>query len=302
MTDHDLPDLLDRLGERTLVGAPPTAAMLAAATRARRRRTTWLAVGSTAAALAVTISGAALLNSDPEQVLPEPAPGVPTPTQVVAPAGTRLVGLGHAAIAVPEEWGTNRLRCATPVHDTVIIDQGAVCLADYPRPEDVESVHVYRGWYGGFGQPNEVGTQSFDLDGERAERVATACYREYDGTGVCTGAVYLPDQEVSFVVDSSSENPRAKVAEILSWIHMISDQVGIPGFQHINFTWYHAEVTAADHYRAELEKLGLRVEVVAHERQVLEVGNVLSVEPQPGTMVAPGSVVTVTEVASPTSP
>lgn len=297
MTDTDLSELLDRLGERTPVGPPPTADMVAAASRARRRRTTWLAAGSTAAVLVATIGVAVVLNGPSRQVLPEPAPGVPTPTQVVTPPGTRLVGIGHAAIAVPEEWGTNRLSCAEPQKDTVIIDQGAVCLADYPRPRDVDSVHVYPGWYGGVGQPNEVQRESFDLDGEPAERVATVCYHEHDQAAVCRGAVYVPDQAVTFVAESSSENPRAEVAEILSWIQMVPDQVAVPGFQDVNIHWYHAEISAGEHYRAALQMLGLRVEIVTEYRRGPEEGYVLDVQPPPGTMVGPGSVVRVTEVA-----
>ena len=295
MTDHDLSDLLDRLGDRAPVGPPPTAAMLAAATRGRRRRTTWLAVGTAAA---VTVGGLSLLrdSSDPANL----GPADPSPTSVVTPAGTRLVGLGHAAIAVPEEWGTNRVRCAAPQKDTVIIDQGAVCLADFPRPEGVESVSVHPRWYGGFGRPNEVETQSFDLDGEPAERVATACV-DGDGPAVCTGAVYLPGQEVSFVADSSSRDARARVEEILSWIRVVPDRVGVPGFQDVNHNWYHEDITAGEHYRTALEILGLQVEVVAESRQGVseEEGYILGVEPQPGTMVAPGSVVLVIEIPAP---
>ena len=35
---------------------------------------------------------------------------------------SRLVGLGHAAIAVPDDWGTDATRCGVPMRDTVVID------------------------------------------------------------------------------------------------------------------------------------------------------------------------------------
>jgi hypothetical protein len=298
MTDHDLSDLLDRLGERAPVGSPPTEAMLAAAVHSRRRRTTWLAAGSTAAVLALTTGGVVVLTSEPEPVLPQPAPGIPTPTQQVAPPGTRFVGLGHASIAVPEGWGTNELRCGTPQQDTVIIDEGSVCLAYFPRPTGVESVFVYPGWYRGFANtPNEVQTESFDLDGEPAERVVTDCPTDINGYTLCRGAVYLPGQDVTFVAESSSEKAQSEVAEILSWIRILPGLVAVPGFQDAN-EWDHAEISRADHYREALETLGLRVEVASKDDRIRDEGYVLGVEPPPGTMLAPGSVVRVTEVAS----
>jgi hypothetical protein len=305
MTDHDLSDLLDRLGERVSVGPPPSAAVLAAATRARRRRTTWLAVGSAVAVLAATIGGAVLLNNDSEHVLPQPAPGVPTPTQVATPPGTRLVGIGHLAIAVPEEWGTNALRCGEPMQDTVIIDQGVVCLARFGRQKGVESVHVYDGWYGGFGERSKAETAPFDIDGEAAERVATICPPEYTEFAVCHGAVYLPEADVTFLADSSSQDSRAKVDEILSWILVVPDKVAVPGFQQANIRWDHQYISTGEHYRTMLETLGLGVEVLIRQPRYgesLEEGRILDVSPHPGTMLAPGSVVHVTEVAPPDSP
>lgn len=299
MTDHDISELLERLGERTAVRPAPTATMLATAAHARRRRTTWLAVGA-AALLAVTIGGTAVLKSAGEETPSDRHPAVPTPTQLVTPPGTRLVGIGHAAIAVPEQWGTNRMFCATPLEDTVVIDLGAVCLAYRSRPRGVESVEVHGGWFGGVGQQGEVATEPFEVDGEPAERIATDCPPEYNGISVCRGAVYLPGADVTFVAESSSEDSRAKVDEILSWILVVPDRAGVPGFQDINFTWYHAEISPAQHYRAALESLGLRVETVARKSrngESIEEGDILGVDPLPGSMLALGSLVTVTEVA-----
>jgi hypothetical protein len=296
MTDHDLSDLLERLGERTSVGPPPTDAMLAGASRDRRRRTAWLAAGA-AAAVAVTVGGVALLGSSSDPAGNGPAD--PSPTSFVTPPGTRLVGVGHAAIAVPEEWGTNRVICANPHEDTVVIDLGAVCLAYHPRPRGVESVEVVPGWYGGFGEQSEVETESFEVDGEPAERVATACPTEDADYTFCRGAVYLPDQDVTFLAESTSRGGRAKVAEILSWIKVVPGLVGVPGYQDVNYGWYHQKISPSEHYADAVEALGLRVEVVAEEDQVRKEGSVLRVEPRPGTMAAPGSVVTVTEVVRP---
>jgi hypothetical protein len=183
--------------------------------------------------------------------------------------------------------------------DTVIIDPGGVCRAYVPPPKGVESVDVYPGWYGGFGQRSEVRVESFDIGGEPAERVATTCEPEFHGTTFCRGAVYLPDADVTFLADSSSQDSRAKVDEILSWIRVVRGQVAVPGFRDINIDWYQHDVSAGEHYRSELEDLGLRAEVVAEPRRVLTEGHILRVVPEPGTMLAPGDTVTVTEVAAP---
>jgi len=113
MTDHDLTDLLDRLGERTPVGAPPTEAMLGDAVRLRRRRTAWVAVGA-AAAVAVVAGGLAAVTRGSDPGGEPDGPAVSEPTTFVPPEGTRIVGIGHTVVTVPRGWATNGWRCGTP--------------------------------------------------------------------------------------------------------------------------------------------------------------------------------------------
>lgn len=54
----------------------------------------------------------------------------------------RLVGLGNLAIAVPEEWETNRTRCGTPMSGTVVINVGVVETCATARPEGLESIEA----------------------------------------------------------------------------------------------------------------------------------------------------------------
>ena len=69
---------------------------------------------------------------------PEPPPG---------PVAMRMVGYGHAAIAVPKVWGTNASRCGIPHRDTVLIDDpAAASYCDLPRPPDVDSVELGKAW------------------------------------------------------------------------------------------------------------------------------------------------------------
>jgi hypothetical protein len=299
MTDHDLTDLLDRLGERTPVGAPPTGAMLGDAARLRRRRTAWVAAGA-AAAVAVVVGGLAAVTRGSDLGGEPDGPPVSQPTTFVPPEGTRLVGIGHLAIAVPEGWGTNALACGTPKRDTVIIDQGAVCLADFPRKADIESVHVYPGWYGGFGTRGETATEQVEVAGEPAEQVPTTCGPEQDDVRVCRGAVYFPDEDVTFLADSSSADAREQVAEVLSWIHVVPGLVAVPGYQASDLDFQDDD--AGEHYRAGLAALGLEARTITEKHPGTKAGFVLGVQPRPGTMVAAGATVTVTEVAEPEGP
>jgi hypothetical protein len=182
----------------------------------------------------------------------------------------------------------------------VIIDQGAVCLALVPREADVESVHVYPGWYGGFGTPDETATEQVEVAGEPAEQVPTTCGREQDDVRVCRGAVYFPENDVTFLADSSSTDAREQVTEILSWIHVVPELVAVPGYQASDMDFQ--DDNAGDHYRALLAALGLEARTVTEKHPGMKPGFVLGVQPGPGTMVAPGATVTVTEIAEPEGP
>ncbi|MFT3872253.1 MAG: hypothetical protein QM714_06335 [Nocardioides sp.] len=113
MTDHDLADLLERSAERIPIGTPPLPEMVAGADHLRRRRRARRAAVSSAA-VAVVIAGTALVSTHiARPSLNKVDKPVATQSATPIPAGTRLVGIGHPAIAVPEDWATNALRCGT---------------------------------------------------------------------------------------------------------------------------------------------------------------------------------------------
>jgi hypothetical protein len=197
---------------------------------------------------------------------------------------TRLVGLGHAAIAVPDDWATNAARCGTPIMDTVVIDVAAVpgCLA--PRPKGVESVEISEGEPYDF-SPDEM----FTVDGVRAQRQVTTCAAGGFGSArVCSGAVYIPSRRVSFRAESTST--AADVGRVLRRIHVLPDRVAVPGYQ----------IVASDHqehsgekYVEALRQVGLKAQVWAGRRSAFPAGFVLDARPAPGTMLRPGAVVQV---------
>jgi hypothetical protein len=98
------------------------------------------------------------------------------------------VGLGHAAIAVPDDWGTNTMRCGAPMKDTVIIDVAIVpgCLA--PAPTGVDSVEITQG------EPlfDFTADDEFTVDGVRAQRQVTTCGADVAGRACATARCTSP--------------------------------------------------------------------------------------------------------------
>jgi hypothetical protein len=223
MTDPRLTELLDDLADRVTVGPPPLRDIRAGAARTRRRRRR-LAGGAAAVAVAVVLGGTAVVTGSLGDSRPRPA--APTPTgdssPVEAPPGTRLVGLGELAIAVPEAWGTNTLRCGTPQEDTVMVDVGVVATCRTDRPQGVESVELLSG------DPrfDFEADREVEVDGVRAERQDTAC-ESHDGVDLCSGTLYFPGPRVSFRAESSTG--AAAVDELLEQVRHLPGAVGVPG-------------------------------------------------------------------------
>ena len=292
MTDDKLSELLERAGARVEVGAPPVAALLAAGAR-RRRRHALATVGAAAAAVVAVVAATTLLPSATPGP-PGPRPPVARPTGISTPPGTRLVGLGHAAVAVPLAWGTNRSRCGVPQHDTVVIDEGAVLACAIGRPRGVESVELGQGR----ARFDFTADRTVSVDGVTAQRQDTTCRRGGIGPGrLCAGTVYLPTLRVWFRAESST-GPRA-VDRILQGIRVLPGLVGVPGFQTVNVS---AQKGAQASYLRALRAAGLTARVRTQTVHAVDPGYLLGVSPAPGTMLHPGDVVTVTAVGPPAGP
>lgn len=206
--------------------------------------------------------------------------------------GTRLVGIGHAAVAVPLTWATNRTRCGTPQQDTVVIDVASVPLCATYRPPGVESIEVTPG------KPLEdLDTPStIEIDGERVLRQPTTCRTPTS----CVGTVYVPSQDVTFRADSSTD--AAAVDKILDQVHIIPTMVAVPGWQLLTI---HARGNALQIYLDALWKAGLEG-VVAPQRTILRgggpqipSGRIRHVSPEVGTMLTPGQTVAVSVTGQP---
>ncbi|WP_067437118.1 PASTA domain-containing protein [Nocardioides jensenii] len=295
MSEHDLPDLLDRVADRVAPGPPPLDAMLAGARHTRRRRTT--TVLAAAAVMAVVVGGSALVfNGVGEGARPTPGTGAPTPASIV-PDGYRLVGAGTAAIAVPEEWGTNRTQCGVPKRNTVVVDQISIPACGTTRPQDVQSVEITEGKPRFDFAPDET----TEVDGETAQLQTTRCENQSLGGDdtprlLCSRTTRFPDLGVSFRAESSSQPEalaREQVEEMLAHVRVLDDKVAVPGHEAISTT---VSEGAGPLYVERLREAGLAAVVVTERRPRIQFGHILHINPAPGTILDPGDVVTVTYV------
>ncbi|MDX6279933.1 MAG: hypothetical protein QOH03_1004, partial [Kribbellaceae bacterium] len=292
---------LERAGDRTTVGPPPIDAMRAGATRRKRRRP---AVISFAAAVSVVaaVGGTAMLVAPggASQKVPAATKGTNLPPSVSSSsptngveAGIRLVGLGHVGITVPQSWGTNQARCGTPTSDTVLINEWFVQLCAIDRPAGVESVEV------GDGEPGPVYRYGFkpdvrfEIDGVPAQRQRTTCEAgKPAGPLDCAGIVFLPSTGVWFRAESSTS--AAEVDRILDRIVVLPSRVGVPEYAG---SLSKDDGSSGQKYAGKLRALGLRVETVTAKSPNYTPGDLLKVEPFPGTMLPQGATVTITVVA-----
>ncbi|WP_109508297.1 PASTA domain-containing protein [Nocardioides speluncae] len=281
MSDRDLTDLLERLGERVDVSPPPLAAMTRAADRTRRRRTAWVVGGAVAAAVALVAGGTQVIGDGLADGT-DPRP----PADRAVPAGMRLVGLGHAAIAVPNDWGRNEVGCGTPIKDTVVIDLTVTPACLIQRPADVDAVRINVGV--------RRGGEDIEIDGTAARRTPTTCSPGQNDEGIvtCSASIYVPSEGVGF--EASSSTSRERVDEILDEVRILDDEVGVPLFDPL------AGRVSADNYAERLRDAGLTM-VKKWGAGQGPAGAILDVQPESGTVVEPGTQVTVT-VNRPRSP
>jgi len=291
MTDHELPDLLDRLAERHPVGPPPTAAMLTAASRSRRRRMALMTVGASAAIAAVSVAGVVLPRLPAGET---PRPAVPV-TAGPTLDGFRLVGAGHVGILVPDTWATNALHCDQPTADTVVIN-GAIadgssraCGVTMPTPPDI--VQLLEGDlapYLPLGRDTSVA-------GRSARRNGPIC--ELSDPAHCFGEVYFPDDDVSFVAGSATSEGVDAILERI--VGLGPDQLPVPGRSYLAGSRRSGPVTSAQDYAEQLRGLGLIPRLVANPHPGWPVDYIVSVEPETGTVLRQGDIVRITYVPEP---
>lgn len=290
MNDDNLTDLLEARAADVPVGPPPLAQMHRDAVRRRRSYVAGLAA---AAAVVVTVGAVAVWpdgsGSERDSVpLASDSPSQPA-SDDVPPAGFRWVGIGQAAIAVPDSWATNAIGCGTPQTDTVVVDVSVIEACAMPYPKDTSSV-----WLRERQPVDEIATWTpVEVDGEEALRSPDERFDGFRGATLYRASIYLRGRDVVF--EASSTVSQEVVDEVLSRITILDTLVAVPGVSPANYGTT-PQSRAGENYVRMVREAGLVAEVVT-ERSQATAGFVLGVSPAPGTVVEPGTVVTVTVAA-----
>lgn len=301
LTDDRTRDLLrSAVADLTVSEAP--ADELVRRGRKVRRRTRVLAGVGVAAAVGLVAVGTVVLVDTTDRAdqpattatsattAPTETPPPSTENGLVTPAGTRLVGMGPIAAAVPKTWGTNDVRCGTPLADTVVFEGNGTRSCLVPQ-RDVSSVHFGRikAWEPRSWEQNA--TTTIDLGGVEITRSEIGRY--HDGPGEPTypfsvGVVTVPDYDVAMWVVSTDEE---LIRSVLDSVRDIPNgYVAVP----VNS----AASTRIWPYEAGA---GLDIRTVTVYRAGVRAGVLLSSDPPDGSIVREGSRVTRT-VAGPGKP
>jgi len=277
---ENTPRTLDRLWDDIPTGHAPIDHLLAAGGAARRRRRTFVAGAAAVVAvvLAAGVMGTQALNAGPgrgDDFVASPAPG------------TRLVGIGQVAVAIPTGWADDAASCNTPFEDTAFFPWGQDCaLATQPPP--VSSVAITTGEFA------ESGTRLFGLEplGEVADHQVLAGEATCPvGQGESCRQVFgIPDLDAYFTVTIPEDVEGGAISQIDairdSLTVLPDDQTTVP---------FVSTLASVIEVREALEAAGLSVTV---NQQTCPpnascLSGVVGTAPAAGSVVATGSTVTI---------
>lgn len=229
-------------------------------------------VGTVIAAVALLVAGGLVLRTDAE------TSGLPVDTPTVArvpqaPPGMRLVGMGRIAVAVPESWSTNDVKCGTPMSDSVVFDSEGVrsCLVRPDQP--VSSLHIVSS-FSSLAEPFlSAATPADEVDGVATRRTPVA--------------IVVDSEDVVMWVES--DQPQV-VDEILNSVIVLPE--GYVTVPYVPFG------PLANTLR-RMADAGLEVRTVEEHRPGISPEVLLDSDPPLGSVVAVGSAITVTISAGP---
>lgn len=281
------PTLLARLDGLAL-GAPPVDTLLTAGQVARRRRRR-TAVAGTVAVTVLVIGGGAVAGQLVGIADESTREDVATADALEPPAGTRLVGLGRVAVAVPDDWDANAASCNTPLRDTYYFPHPQDCQSAV-QPE-VSSIAISTG--------QDAGTTPLLPD---IQRDGTVGGHDVLSSGVictpqrgepCFEVFGIRDLDVWFTV----RVPRGESAA--DTIEAIRDSLTVlpGGYTTVPFVPYGTEAQVAE--ATEEAGLSVDVEYIDCPDTGLCVDGVSDISPAVGTALTTGSTVTVTVIGVP---
>lgn len=284
MDEHDLVEALDGRAADVVVGPAPVDLMTAAAARSRRRRGVVTGLAAAAAVVLVTVGVA---QAWPDEESPQ-RPSAAETTRDVPPEGYRYVGMGSAAIAVPEEWPQDVVDCTgSPRRTTVSVDtrHPVTCAMITTFPADIDAIAVES-----LVTQDTAGWTQTEVDGVAALRSP-----EREDGRVASAGVAIPSAGVVFLVSSSID--ASHVDDLLDRIVVLREHVGVPGLNDLEQCSYSSGDGSAEPgatYLQRVEDAGLVAEVVEVPRVPGCEPGAVSVSPEPGTILEAGATVRVT--------
>jgi hypothetical protein len=265
--------LLDELWESIPTGpAPDDDLVQRGRTRRRRRR-----LGVAGGALALVVAAGVAISVIPRS-------GGHEDHLLTPPAGTRYVGIGQVAVAVPEDWSDGDASCNAPMRDTVFFPYGQDCVGMFHSVSSlaISAVRMNDGFAGGMTPDGRVG-------GHRVvARPNSAMCMVGTGPEACLQSFGVPDLHAYFSVRVPRDEPEAldRVKAIRDSLRVLPDgQTAVPFLS----------AGSLDDWRAALQDAGLAVRVDHHSCPPTGncVGGVVSTTPAPGNVVPTGSIVTI---------
>lgn len=288
LTDDRTRDLLRSAVADLTVSEAPADELVRLGRRTRRRTRVAAVLGGVAAVGLIAVGSAVVSTTErtadqPAATQPTAPTDTPPPTQggLVTPPGTRLVGMGPIAVAVPRSWETNDIRCGTPLSDTVVFESTGT-RSCFVEQRDVSSVHFGRigRWERRTWERNA--TTALDLGEIDITRSEIGPYHEGPGEPTypfSVGVVTVPGYDVAMWVVSTDQE---LIRSVLDSVRAIPDgYVAVPATSAASSTTWPFE-----------EDAGLDVREVTVYREGMSPGVLLSSDPPFGSIVPAGSRVT----------
>jgi hypothetical protein len=200
----------------------------------------------------------------------------PSPSAPQAPPGTRLVGMGRLAVAVPEGWSTNDEKCGTALSNTVSFEANGVLSCAIPQRPHVSALRmvsttsplalIWTSW---------KHLPASELEGITIERTPTS--RGDEGS---VGALVARSEGVVMYV--TSPDPAVVDSVLDSVMVLPAGWVTVP---------YNPDLPFLSNEELALEQAGLRVEITRRDLPGRSSGSLLGATPAFGSVVRVGSTV-----------
>jgi hypothetical protein len=197
-----------------------------------------------------------------------------SPSAPQAPPGTRLVGMGRLAVAVPKGWSTNDEKCGSALSNTVIFEANRVVWCGLAHRPHVSALHIVSAtsplalpWI-------YAHLTASELDGIKIQRTPTST-----GNEGSAGALVARSQGVVMYVTSPD---RAVVESVLDSVMVLpAGWVTIP---------FNPDLPLLPNEVA-LKRIGLNIEITRRHLPGRSAGALIGATPAFGSVVPVGSTV-----------